>query len=506
MVKKIAIDWDDHELRLVVAQCSGSSVKVSDAALIPISDGNIRVVLQQAISERGLENTDVLVAIGRGKAELRDLQLPEVPDDELPDMVRFQAIRSFASAGDSATVDYLITGRKEKQISLLAAAVGPSKLREIEQTTKAAQLVIKRIALRPLAAAALYSSHNKDAGESVLIDLLADDAEIVVARAGKVVFVRTVRLPHDKDARATALAGELKRSLIACGSTGSPESVVLWGLESVHTQDIAKINSALGCDVNAVNPFELVDLARGAKDKLPEHVGRLAPLVGLLQNDEVGGHNLIDFLNPRKREIKAPNPLRKILLIGAPIAAGLLIGFFAYQKISDLDRQIAKLEKANADMKKPVEEAGASVIRTARVDQFLDTNVNWLEEMRRLAKQMPPSEQVIVRSVAGSIDQRSGGGKLTVVGGMTSSGVLSQFQESLRDENHKVLGEGLNQDERAKDSYRWTFNESITIPPEYIHELRYAGLDPANQPSESGQAETESGQAETESKLNQTRN
>ncbi len=97
MTRKIAIDWDETEIRLVAAQVSGNSVKVSEAALIAVEDGNVMETLRKAIALRGLERTETLVAIGRGKAELRELQLPPVPADELPDMVRFQAVRSFAS-------------------------------------------------------------------------------------------------------------------------------------------------------------------------------------------------------------------------------------------------------------------------------------------------------------------------------------------------------------------------------------------------------------------------
>ncbi len=193
MPKKLAIDWDETELRLVAAQCSGSSVKVTDAAVIPVENSSVVETLRAAIQRRGLENTETLVAIGRGKAELRELQLPPVPEEELPDMVRFQAIRSFASAGDSATVDYLVTHRSESGVEMIAAAVGPANLTEIRETCEAAELLTKRISLRPLAAAALYLiKRQSDArGDTVLIDLLANDAEIVVAREGKVIFVRT---------------------------------------------------------------------------------------------------------------------------------------------------------------------------------------------------------------------------------------------------------------------------------------------------------------------------
>ena len=104
---------------------------INDSEIVPVADGNIDEALRQAVSERGLQNTETLVAIGRGKAELRELQLPPVPDDELPDMVRFQAIRSFASAGDSATVDFLVTKRTESGIEIIAAADDHQQWRQL---------------------------------------------------------------------------------------------------------------------------------------------------------------------------------------------------------------------------------------------------------------------------------------------------------------------------------------------------------------------------------------
>ncbi|QDT09351.1 type IV pilus biogenesis protein PilM [Planctomycetes bacterium K23_9] len=498
MPKKLAIDWDESELRLVAAQCSGTTVKITDAAVIPIIDGAITPTLQKAIQDRGLEKTEALIAIGRGKAELRDLELPEVPDDELPDMVRFQAIRSFASAGESATVDYLVTKRENNTISMLAAAVGPGSLKEIQHICQVADLTTKRIALRPLAAASLYLANNKTIkGETVLVDLLSEEAEIVVARDRKVVFVRTVRLPTNPQSRSTALVGELRRSLMACGSTGSPDQVILWGRADIHQDDVVQLTEATGANVSVVNPFDLVNTGGDVKSKLPQHVGRLAPLVGLLQCDEVGSHRLIDFMNPRKRVIKETSRLKRALMIGGPIAAVLLIGFFAYKRLSDLDAEIAVIKQANAEMANPVKEAGKSVERTERVDQFLDGDVNWLDELRRLVALMPDSDSMIVRSVSGTTDQRNGGGTLTLVGGVTDPKVIDEFEAAVRDESHQIVGDGSKADERAKDKYRWNYTEKVTVPSDYVRQLRYAGL----KPPESDNAEPdspESGGTETD--------
>tara|TARA_R110002049_G_scaffold72490_2_gene187172 strand:+ start:198092 stop:199819 length:1728 start_codon:yes stop_codon:yes gene_type:complete len=488
MAKKLAIDWDDIELRLVAAQCSGSNVKVTDVAIIPIAEAGIQETLRTAVTERGLEKTETLVAIGRGKAELRELTLPPVPDDELPDMVRFQAIRSFASAGDSATVDYLVTNRKEDSVSMIAAAVGPVVLSEIEKICESAELTGKRIALRPLSAAALYLSHPKyrgNRGDLVLIDLLADDAEIVVARDDRVIFVRTVRMPTDAKARTTALMGELRRSLMASGVAAAPDRVVLWGRASVHQDDIEQISKATGAQVEVLDPFDLVDVDRKSRDDLPDHVGRLAPLVGLLASDGMDPDRLIDFLNPRKRPEEPPNHLRKALMFGAPVAAALLLGFLAYRQFSTLDTQIETLKNANASQADFVAAAKVSLAQTEAVDVYLDGGVNWLDELRTLASEMPPADKMIVRTISAVTDQRTkGGGRIVLSGAVTQTDVIEQFEQSVRDESHQVAGEGTKVLD-TDDAYRLGFREEIVIPAESVRGVRYQRLDELRSTSES---------------------
>ncbi len=407
-------------------------------------------------------------------AELRELQLPPVPDEELPDMVRFQAIRSFASAGDSATVDFLVTERKDSGVELIAAAIGPPKLNEIRKTCEACGITARRVSLRPLAASTLYLTRPKasDEGTIVLIDLLAGDAEIVVAKQGRVTFVRTVRMPTESAARPRALAGELKRSLAACGVSGAPEKIVLWGRDSVHIEDRSMLAEAAKCPVDVLNPFELVDLEPKLRDELPEHVGRLAPLVGLLHADETHADRLIDFLNPRKRIEEEPNRLRTAAMVGVPALLAIIGGYMLYRNLGNMDAEITELKTANAAMKPAVDAAAASITRTETVDQFLDGDVNWLDEIRRLAVAVPPADKLIVRSLTGTTDPRRGGGKLVVAAGVTQTTVIDEFEQSVRDATHSVIGDGVNE-AKNKDAYRYGINETITIESEAVRNVRY---------------------------------
>ncbi len=479
MVKKLAIDWDESELRLVAAQCSGSNVKVTDARVIPIED-NVLQTLKAALDGQGMENTEALVAIGRGQAELRELQLPPVPEDELPDMVRFQASKSFATAGDNATVDYLVTSRNETGVEMIAAALGAEELKRLRGVCESGSLIAKRISIRPLSAAALYllKQERSSANDTVLIDLLSDEAEIVVARDGRVIFVRTVRMPSAEDARGRALAGELKRSLVACGSSGTLERVVLWGRAAVHSQDVEMLVEATDSKVEVLDPFSLVDVDRNTKGNMPEHVGRLAPLVGLLVADETGADRLLDFLNPRKRVEVVESPYRKYLIAAVPVAVAALVAFFIYRQLGALDGQIEGLKMANNDKQKGVKAADVSIARTELVDKYLDGDVNWLNEIRRLASKVPESDKLIVRSVSAVSDSRNGGGTMTIEGAVTKPAVIEEFEGAIRDDFRTVQGDGASE-LRTSDQYRWSFTETIKINPSHIRDQRYIGISEA---------------------------
>ena len=476
MVKKLAIDWDERELRLVAAQCSGSNVKVTDARVIPIED-NVLQTLKAALDGQGMENTETLVAIGRGQAELRELQLPPVPEEELPDMVRFQASKSFATAGDNATVDYLVTSRNETGVEMIAAALGAEELNRLRGVCESGSLVAKRISIRPLSAAALYllKQERSSANDTVLIDLLSDEAEIVVARNGRVIFVRTVRMPSAEDARGRALAGELKRSLVACGSSGTLERVVLWGRAAVHSQDVEMLVEATDSKVEVLDPFSLVDVDRNTKGNMPEHVGRLAPLVGLLVADETGADRLLDFLNPRKRVEVVESPYRKYLIAAVPVAVVALVAFFIYRQLGALDVQIEELKMVNNDKQKGVKAADVSIARTELVDKYLDGDVNWLNEIRRLASKVPESDKLIVRSVSAVSDSRNGGGTMTIEGAVTKPAVIEEFEGAIRDDFRTVQGDGASE-LRTSDQYRWSFTETIKIDSSHIRDQRYIGI------------------------------
>ena len=491
MANLIAIDWDSHELRAVTGRSSSGGLTVTDTATLPLQGGDdasvVSAALSELLSKLGVNKSKykLLVAIGRGKAELRQLTLPPVPENELPGMVRFQALQSFSTAGDAVAVDYLPIEATAGSTSVIAAGVAPATMKQIEQIAEAVSLELKRVVLRPVAAAALFSLKNRldqqAEGDCVLVDLLADDAEIVVFRKGKLIFVRSVRMPEQTKGRTSQIAGEIRRSLMACGTDAATgvQRVVIWGQAKTHDHETQQLRELLKCEVETLDPLQLVEVdARRSGYSAGEHTGRLAPLIGVLVGDaaaEATDHQsavLVDFLNPRKA-VEVQDDKR--LWIGLGVAAAavlLLLGFGAWWSLRAGTEQIAARQAELNALRPQVTAAEESLTRTERVDQFLDSSVVWLDEFRRLADKMPPAEQVIVKNVSAVSLPREGGGRIVLNGAATSPTVVDGMESALRDEEHSVSGTGTS-DLGEKEAYRWGFAQTLTIVPEAIRRQRY---------------------------------
>lgn len=483
-MKKVALDWDEQQLRIVVGDSAGKQTRIIDAAILPIQTGGVGSTLSKWIREKGLEKSDCLVAIGRDAAELRQMEFPPVPEEELPDMVRFQAVRTFASAGEGAIVDYLPTASSEKGVHAIVSATGANKLDPIRKAIAESGMTISRIALRSIAAAALYQIKARDSQSDstrstlALIDLVGDEAEIVLFRGRDVSFVRSVKLPSQSPARVNALAGELRRSMMACGAAGETCNIAMWGTASRHQEELDQLAERLSqgqadsSQTRLIDPFEIVDCDPNVEPSVGETVGRLAPLVGLLVADSEHGDHLIDFQNPREYIEPATNRGKLAAMFGIPAAIVLGTVWLIYSQLSSRDSQIAMLEAANAEMRADVKKAQASVERTDRVDQFLDGDVNWLEELERLAATLPPAEQLILKQVSAASDSRLGGGRIVVSGLVTSPDVITEMETSLRDEMHRVEGDGASKVD-TEDAYQWQIRETVSIEGSAVRAERY---------------------------------
>lgn len=479
MARLLALEWGLREARVAVARTQAGGIVVEHAFAVDLgsrdpgqtfSDETVGGKLAEALAARGLGRTETLVALGRASIELRQLTLPPSPLEELPDLVRFQALRQFTTIGEDWPIDFVYLDTAEDEtFSVLAAAISPEMVSQIAATCQAAGASApKRLVLRPFAAASLLRRHDKGSTQPcrLMVDLLADEADLTVLVDEAVVLMRTVRLAvaDDGTVQTKALLGEIRRTIASAQNQlrgRRVEKVILCGDGTGQNTLKEEIEGGLSLAVELFDPFHGVEVDAAFNANRPQHPGRFAPLLGMLLDEAAGATHPIDFLHPRKRP-EAPSQTKRYSLVGGALAATLLlIAAGIYFQLSSMDAVLADLNEESASLKTDVETANVSIAQARLVEQFLTNDITWLDELYSMAQELPPPEDAIFTGLEMSARPRSGA-HIVLQGYTREAEQLSQLRDSLRVQGRSIVSAGTSADSRRPD-YSWWFKETVHL-------------------------------------------
>jgi Tfp pilus assembly PilM family ATPase len=532
MPQLLALEWDDAEARVAVAEVRRGSLVLEQAFAVtmtgtapgaagsapgPVSAsgahdlGAVGRRIGEALTARGIKRGKTLVAVGRANIELKNLAVPPAPPDELPEMVRFQAEREFNTLADNWPLDFLpLPSDEGESQSVLAAAISPDLVAEIEVTCQSASLTPQRLILRPCAAAALLSRvrPGKENKLRLLVDLLAEEADLTVLAGDVVVFMRTTRLPSEalRTDPLRALVPEIRRTIAAVHNRFHNQRIEeLFVCGDGPTQEtIARdIGRELGLPTEVINPLKACTLGGELLRSLPDHPSRFAPLVGMLLNEAAPGEGIIDFLNPR-RKAEAPSRRREwSLAAAAGIAVVLAIAGWIWYQITSLDEEIAALQQKSSQMGEgrndktatPVKKALASSDQAAEIQKWLAGDINWLDELAALSTKAPSAQDVMLTNFTTPNDPFKHTSKMHLDAVARTSDVPDQLNRALRDDAHQVTPNSFQESNEQK--YPWGFKLDVQIDPTKY--LVTAAPQPAKSGAKSGSAAQPAGAKADES-------
>jgi hypothetical protein len=477
----VALEWNATEARIVVTSARRGTCTFQDAFSLPLAapeagtetpEAATGRQIAAALAERGLSHAETLVAVGRTNIELRQLTLPPAPDEELPDMVRMQAMRDLSGMEESWPLDFIPAERTAGQpVKVLAAAIDPASLAQLVSTCQTAGLKPQRIVLRPCAAASLLgrAQPQRSSQLCLLVDLLLDEADLTVVCDGKVVFLRTVRLPGDPlgdSAAVHALMGEVRRTMAAAASALGArrfDAILLCGVGQSQSELARLMSDVLLLPAELFDPFCGPPVGPRLAENQPERPGRFAALLGMLL-DEVGGTaQPIDFLHPRRTP---PRPSRnRRYYLGAAAAAAFLTAVVVYQwwsqgrlaaEVDDLRERAHLLDAQATKAEKTLQQVGEIV-------KWKAGEIVWLDELREFAVDFPPAEDaMLTRLVMGNSGAQ--GGEMKLEGMAQTAASVDALEQRLRDQQHQVEGKGRSLD-NSQRVYSWRFVSSLFVKP-----------------------------------------
>jgi Tfp pilus assembly PilM family ATPase len=474
MARILALEWNETEARAAVAAAHGERVVLEQAFTIALTaksaENDVGQQIAAALAERRLGRLDALVGVGRSSVELRQMSLPPVPDEELPEVVRFQALREFSAVDEDWPLDFFpLDDDPTQSRSVLASAASPQLIGEIRQVCDASELKLTRLTLRPASAASLVVRRQSQTAAEVrlLVDLLAGEADLTVLVGRKVAFLRCARLSGDPLTEARqVLLSELRLTMAAASNQLSGrkvESVVLFGSGALHAALASAIEEQLGLPTELFDPFEGQELEGPLRRSLPEHPGRFASLLGMLSDELTHSPHAFDFLHPRRRP-EPPSRRNSYALAG--LAAGLvvlLLVFARWYQRSLLIDELQRLQSESKLLDKKVTQAAKLEKDAAEIDRWLSTDVIWLDEFRWLSEKFPTAEDAMLVQL--KMNSGTDGAEMVFDGLARNVDAVTRLDGGLHDERHRVAGKSKGDHEAGKQ-YGVQFRSSLLVTPE----------------------------------------
>ncbi|HID77666.1 MAG TPA: hypothetical protein EYP56_16930, partial [Planctomycetaceae bacterium] len=461
MSRYLAVEWDQSEVRLAAAASGAGGTVIERAVSIPrgpVAGGDRNADQgppEEELGERirqalaGIGRADTLVAVGRASVELRQLSVPPAPAEELPDMVRFQALREFNAMEENWLLDFVpLQLESDEEQAVLAAAMSPETFHQIQGACQAAGLKPRRMILRPFGAASLVRRSRPDLANGVrlLVDLLEDESDLTAVADGQVVFLRTARLPGDPLASAEAagaLVAEIRRTVAAVRNQmggRAVDSIVLFGAGDPYLALAEKVHEQLERPCESFDPLSGLRLGRAVEKDPPAHPGRFAPLLGMLLDEAEERPPATDFLHPR-RPPEPPSRRNLYAGIGLAVALVVLVGLgWGWLHAQSLRQDIKRLAAQANRLDKDVARATKLVQAAKAIRQWTEQQTVWLDELRWLSEHFPPAEDAMLVNL--ELAPGRGRPQMDMEGLARDTAALQAMDRALGDQRHRVVGEG----------------------------------------------------------------
>jgi Tfp pilus assembly PilM family ATPase len=471
MSQLFALEWDPREIRLMVASGRGRQIVIEQAFSIPCeTDPSAADTAEQIgrriaaeLDARGLGRAETVVAVGRNSIELRQLQLPPAPDDDLPELVRFQATREFNELDDKWLLDFVpIEGSADSPRTVLATAIAPAILKQIEAVCQHAGLKMLRLLLRPCEAALLLEGEKSiPRGQVVLlVNPLGVEADLTAVVDGKAVFLRTTRIASDPPP-LHALLAEIRLTMAAASNQLGGrriESIVLCGDQQPDSDLARAISAELGIRVEPFDPFSGVTVGWTLVDSAPQHPGRYAPLLGMLLAELKPSKHAVDFLHPRRKPERA-DPRKKYML-AAGIAAAILFCWLIEKRVERyrLVSTVVELEQRSAALGDEITHAKQVSATAAEIAKWNNDDVIWLDRTYALAQSLPPAQNALLGQFQANSAQR--GGQIDLKGFVYKVDDIASFEKSVREHGGETIDKQSREDHTVPH-YNWAIDVSV---------------------------------------------
>ena len=408
MADLLALSWDRHRLTGIEFSPASSGPRVISTLSAEWPEQPPTASwLRETLRKSGVNAKQVTLALPREDAVLRLLELPDVADDELPTLVRFQAASRSAQSIDQLLLDYLPlpmrSGVAQKEVWLATAlltTVDPIRKLLTEAGLDLVQVTLSSLCLAELIARGEARQSFDPQGANLVV--LRDRArmELAVVSQRQLIAAHAVKWSSVNDIPPVSkMLAEVSRVLVQV-QAWLPEGTLQRAWVIGDDNDVGELPAALGqrwnCPVQRFDPWNDSGISTGsAKAEGPSSVYATAAGLTLIHSGPLCPK--LDLLHPRQQPPKR-DPRKP--LYAAAAAAGLLVTAvstgFIQQSLASYDASIESARIKEAKMKQELKEREPVFVASKAVEDWQSRSTNQLQQLAELHDVMKGTENLVI--------------------------------------------------------------------------------------------------------------
>lgn len=408
MADILALSWDRRRL---------SGIEIAPGAGGPRILGGFAVEwpelpptatwLRETLRRFGVTARQVVLALPREDVVLRLLELPDVSEDEMPTLVRFQAAARSAQSIDQLLLDYLPLplrkGVSQKEVWLattLLTTIDPIRALLTEAGLELAKVTVSSLCLAELVARGEARQSLEPAGASLVVYRDGARMELAVVSQRQLIAAHAVKWSSVNDIPPVVkMLAEVSRVLVQI-QAWLPEGTLQRAWVIGEDSDVGDLPDAIAqrwnCPVKRFDPWRDAGLSPGAVD-LEGPVSGYAIAAGLALAQSEPLTPKIDLLHPRqpppKRDPRKP-------YIAAAAAAGLLVAALVtgivQQSLASYDRSIEKLRMDDVKLTQQLKQGQPTFDAASAIGDWQSRSINQLDQMDELYRAMNGTQRLVV--------------------------------------------------------------------------------------------------------------
>lgn len=401
----LALDWEHRHVCGLDAEVTPAGVRVRKAFSLKWPEGKTPDVdapaaggwLNEQLKQLGITSKNVIVTLPREDAIVRVLEVPNVPDGELPTVVKFQTAAKSTRSLDSLLLDFIplptregVTGRE-----VLVATIGKEVIEPLKLVLSRTGCELQGITLTAPAMLELIArlDHHIPDSTSVEVTIVKHEqrVEISLLRQRSLLLTHSARLPDDAtgpERERQAVVAEVNRSLVALKRQYSDLNLSrawVWG-DVAENQELGNVLAKrFQCEVRVVDPLILPSVIVSDAAQVSAHALFTGPMGVLLGQSERLAESL-DFLRPRQPVV--PRDMRRLFVMAGTAAALLIVaGAFTIRAVrlrslqGEFDKTVVDVKNLDATLKGSQD----SIKRADAIQKWTDQRVPWLDRLNELA-------------------------------------------------------------------------------------------------------------------------